>query len=107
MAYFKNDSVFIHDSRKVNGFLFIFLQIHTYNALTPSPRLPNAQANPQKNRPNTMVYRQSTRSMVKNPENTTLFPFPNWVNMYFIPLNAAENAEGNKQKKIICATALV
>ena len=42
------------------GFFFIFLQISLYNAFTPSPRLPNAQANPQKNLPKTAVYTHTT-----------------------------------------------
>ncbi len=69
-----------------------------YNAFTPSPRLPNAQANPQKNLPKTAVYTHTTISTVTNDVSATFSPAPICVNIYFTPANAAVYTDGIKIK---------
>ena len=98
ITYFRYTSLSAIRSGICTGFFFIFLQISLYNAFTPSPRLPNAQANPQKNLPKTAVYTHTTISTVTNDVSATFSPAPICVNIYFTPANAAVYTDGIKIK---------
>ena len=98
ITYFRYTSLSAIRSGICTGFFFIFLQISLYNAFTPSPRLPNAQANPQKNLPKTAVYIHTTISTVTNDVSATFSPAPICVNIYFTPANAAVYTDGIKIK---------
>ena len=98
ITYFRYTSLSAIRSGICIGFFFILLQISLYNAFTPSPRLPNAQANPQKNLPKTAVYTHTTISTVTNDVSATFSPAPICVNIYFTPANAAVYTDGIKIK---------
>ena len=53
-----------------------------------SPQVPNAQAYPQKKRPNMIVKRHIAINVFKNALISIISPAANWVNMYFAPAKA-------------------
>ena len=74
------------------------LKMYLYKACTASPNVPNAQANPQKNLPNRIVYTQIKISTVTKEVNSIRSPAPICVKIYFTPANAAVYTEGMKIK---------
>ena len=97
-TYFNLSNQFAHSSEIRSGFFLIFLKMYRYKACTTSPNVPNAQANPQKNLPNNIVYKQIRISTVTKDVNSIRPPAPICVNMYFTPANAAVYTEGMKIK---------
>lgn len=61
--YFITGTIRQSFSGSCNGFFLHFLQMVRQAACSASPKLPNAQANPQKKRPNSIVNRHSPQSV--------------------------------------------
>lgn len=66
ITYFIYVSFFAAFAGILTGFLSSLRQHDTYSACIASPKLPNAQAKPQKNLPNIIVYTQSIRRTATN-----------------------------------------
>ena len=80
---------------------------YRYRPCSASPRLPKAQANPQKNLPNRMVNRHRAASTATKGVQAISSPAPIWVRRYFIPAKAVVKADGKKIKQASWIRALI